>query len=262
MAWGCAGAAVGGVCPPPFLFVFFFSGCGEGCGSRPCRVVALWCLLLPVPVLGLLVPPPPSPFVWAASLPPFFLLARHFSGGVHAGLSGVSFPPVGRCSRLRVLGFGWVVLWCSFGGPRGYRLWCCLAGGSAGLLWIGCAVSRLCICLLPPPFFLLARSWFGGASPPSVLFVCPFFWGGGTRLFLPLPFLGWCKHWSAFGVANRVVSWCCAWLGLAPAAWLGWVMYTLGQVAYPVRLGSGPAGCVVAPGRFVGPGVKGLGFSM
>ena len=40
----------------------------------------------------------------------------------------------------------------------------------------------------------------------------------------------------------------CAWLGRAPAPWVGWVMYTLGLVAFPVGLGSGFAGGGVAPG--------------
>ena len=59
--WGCAGVAVLGVCPSPSPFVFF-SGWG-GCHFWPCRVVALWCLLLAVPVLGLVVSVPPPPLV-------------------------------------------------------------------------------------------------------------------------------------------------------------------------------------------------------
>ena len=50
--------------PPPS---FFFRAAG-GCGSWPCRVVALWCPPLPVPVLGLLVSVPPSPFVCVPSM--------------------------------------------------------------------------------------------------------------------------------------------------------------------------------------------------
>ena len=64
--------------------------------------------------------------------------------------------------------------------------------------WV-CGFAAVCLSLAPPPFF------------PSVLFVCypsPFFSSGGVCLFCPLPSLGWCTHWLAFSVANRVaVGW-------------------------------------------------------
>ena len=100
-----------------------------------------------------------------------------------------------------------------------------------------------------PPFML--SGW--GVCPPPVVWVrrfaavClslvppPFFWGG-VYLFLPLPSLGWCVHWSAFGVANRVAVPVCCLLGRAPAPWVGWVMHTLGLVEVPVWLGCGSAG--------------------
>ena len=223
---------MGWVCPPPpppLLFFFRLRG-GLWFSALSCRgfvVSAAAC-----PGFGSLGLRPPSPIVWAAPLSFFFLFfffARHFSSRVCVGPFRISSPPGGRCPRLDVAGFGRAVLRCSFGGPRGCRFRCCLAGGLACLLWSGCAASWLCVCLLPPPFFFA---------------VCLFpFFSGGVCLFLPLPFLGWCTHWSAFGVANRVAVCACAWLGRSPVAWVGWVMYTLGLVAFPVRLGSGCARC-------------------
>ena len=113
VAWGCAGVAVGGICPPPAPFFFFF-GLPEGgvvlgpvvswlCGARRClsRSWASWSSS-------------PLPLLFGLHLCFFFSVARHLSGGVCAGVSGVSFPPMGRCSRLSVVGFGWVALRCSF----------------------------------------------------------------------------------------------------------------------------------------------------
>ena len=95
-------------------------------------------------------------------------------------------------------------------------------------------------------------------SPPPPVF---FFISGGVCLFLPLPSLGWCTHWSAFRVVNRVAVGACVLLGLVPAPWVGWVMYTLGTVALLAGLGSGSAGWAVAPGGFVRPWVRGAGVS-
>ena len=114
--------------------------------------------------------------------------------------------------------------------------WCCwfFAGWSSGapsgggfgrVLWCGSAVSWLWAFLAPPP--------------P----IC---------LFLPLPSLGCCTHWSVsvwFGVAFGA----CVFPGLAPAPWVGWVMYTLSSVSLPAGLGSCSAGWAVAPGGFVRP---------
>ena len=161
--------------------------------------------------------------------------ARLRCSKVCVGVFGVSLLPLGCCSRFAVAGFSWVVLRCSFGGSR---LRCCLAGGFALLLWYGWAVSWLWAFLVCPP---------------------PFFLGGGVRLFLPLPSLGWCTHWSALGVVDRVAVGACVLLGLVPAPWVGWVMYTLGSVALPVGLGSGSAGWAVARGGFVRPWVRGAG---
>ena len=187
----CGGCRGWGLSP---TLPFCFPGRGGRGVSWPCRVVALFCRPLPVPVLGLLVSVPPSPLVWVASMffYYFFSVPRLFSGSVCAGVSGVSFSPVRNCSRLGVTGFGWVVPRCSFGGPRGCCLWCCLAGGFARLLGSGCADSWLCVCLLPPFFFFRrarARGWAGVPPLLCCLFV-PLFLGGGVCPFLPLPSLG------------------------------------------------------------------------
>ena len=110
------------------------------------------------------------------------------------------------------------------------------------MVWVGDFVA-VCLSRAPPPLF------FG------CLFVFPpflFFWAG-VCLVLPLPSLGWCTHWSAFGVVYRVAVGACGVLGHAPDPLVGWVMYTLGPVAFPVGLGSGSAGRAVASGGFVRP---------
>ena len=131
------GAAVGGVCPPPSLFgLFLFWAAGGVCGFRPGRVVPSWCPPLPFPVLGLLVSVRLSPLVWAA---PMF--ARHCSSGVCVGVSGMSFPLVGRCSRLGVADFGRAV-------PS------VLSGWGVCLLlveWVR-GFAAVCLSLAPPPF--------------------------------------------------------------------------------------------------------------
>ena len=104
VAWGCVGVARGGVSRP---LAFFFCGL-PGCrgGGLWVRFLALLCLALlwspsPVSVLGPGLRPP-SPcclgffcffFAVSASVWPVPL---HFSCGVCAGVSGVSFPPALR----------------------------------------------------------------------------------------------------------------------------------------------------------------------
>ena len=104
--------------------------------------------------------------------------------------------------------------------------------------------------------------WCGWAASWLWAFLVPlplFFFGGGVCLFLPLPSLGWCTHWSAFGVVNQVAVGPCVLVGLAPAPWVGWVMCTLGSAALPIGLVSGSASWAVAPGGFVRPWVRGAG---
>ena len=114
--WVCVLGPVLGRAPPflaglsgcvfcAFLFVFFFSGCWVSL-SR-----ALWSL-------------PRSPFIRAGLVAFFFFCLL---------VSVPLFPP-GRCSWLRVAGFGWVVPLCLFGGPVLGALW---VGGLASFCVVG-----------------------------------------------------------------------------------------------------------------------------
>ena len=216
-----------GFAPPlPFGFLFYFILFFGG-GVVACRVVALWCRSLVVPVLGLVLTVPQSPLVRAAPSCDFFFPPQR---GVCPRIQGVP-PP---------------------GGPL-LPVWCChfwlggspvpLRGGPVfAVVWMGglaasCGVRGGCL----------------GCGP----FLCPppFFFGGGVCLFLPLPSLGWCTHWSAFSVVFRVAVGAYVLPCLAPAQWIGWVMYTLGLASLPAGLGSCSAGWAVAPGDFVRPWV-------
>ena len=107
---------------------------------------------------------------------------------------------------------------------------------------MGAAFGSASLGVCPPHLEWVRGFWavcLSSASPPFCFFVCadcvlPFFFLGGVCLFLPRTSLSWCTHRSAFGEANRVAVGTCAWLGRALAIWVGWVMYTLGLVAFPV----------------------------
>ena len=135
-SWGAAcGVGVCGCCrwwglPPPLPFGFFFGGGGV----VACRVVALWCRSLVVPVLGLVVSVPPSPLVRAAPSCVFCFFFRLRPSVVCVRVFRVSLLPVSRCSQFGVAGFGWVIFRCPLGGSR---LRCCLDGGFGRLLWCG-----------------------------------------------------------------------------------------------------------------------------
>ena len=181
-AGGCAGVAVDGVFPPPPLLLFFRAAGQVWFSARSFRgfvVSAAACPGLQSPVLR-----PPSPFVWAAPLSFFFFSARHFSSRVSAGVSGVSFPLMGRCSRLGVSGSGRAVLRCSSGGPVGAAFVVAWLGDlpvSCGVgAWLRCCVSASCP---PTPFFFICA---------VSLFPFYFFLRGG----LPLPpsALPWLMH--------------------------------------------------------------------
>ena len=149
----------------------------------------------------------------------------------------VSLCPVGRCSRLGVAGFGWVVPLCPFGGPV-------FGAVRVGGLAASCGVGGL-----------LFRLWaFLAPLPP-----CLYLFFGGVCLFLPLPSLGWRTHWSALRVVFRVAVGGCVLPGRGPAPCIGWVMYTLGSSPLPAELGSGSAGWAAARGGFVWPWVRGAG---
>ena len=126
---------------PPFFGFFFCCVCVPVAGGlqlprRGCALVCLECLFL-----------------------------RPFGGCVVV---------VGRFFWLGVFGLGGVILRCPFGGSRGCRLWCCLAGGVARLRGVGALLRG---CATVPSAFLLSLwpagvpSWVGGVSPlPCFLF--------------------------------------------------------------------------------------------
>ena len=220
--------------------------CGCACWARVsaapspswlgCRGVffALF-FLLGVPVPGLVVPVPQSPFFRAGLLALFFLFFR----GVCLHVS-VSLFPVGRCSWLGVAGFGLVVPPCLFGGPVFGAFW----GGvwpplvvlAGGLVAVGCFCA-------PPP-------------PPSVVF----FGGGGGLPVPPSAFPGWRTHWPAFSVVFRAAVGGCVLFGRVPAPWVGWAMYTVGSAPLLAGLGPGSAGWAAAPGGCLWLWVRGLGL--
>ena len=110
-------------CPPLFPVPACGVGVCAGPGSRLCPALLGWVVgvfflrffffFLGVPVPGLVVPVPPSPFFRAGllALSLFFLLVS------------VSLFLVGRCSWLVGAGFGWVVPLCLFGGPVFGAFW-------------------------------------------------------------------------------------------------------------------------------------------
>ena len=186
---GLCGCCCGwGLSPPSPLVSFFFAGEGASwrvvswlCGVRRWLSRSrVWCSPSPLPLLfGLRL----RVCFLLFSLP---ALARYVSA-----CSGCPFfwwaAALGWLSPVLA---GW-----SFGVPSG--------GPVVGAVWLGglaasCgwAVLWLWAFLVPPP-------------PLS------FFWLG-VCLFLPLPSLGWCTHWSAFSVVNRVAVGACVLLGLGP----------------------------------------------
>ena len=219
--------------PPPFLggrlwrgnvrvLPFFFFVFGGGA----CRVLALWCRSLAVPVSGLVVSVRPSPLFRGCVAGFFFFVpALCVSACFGCPLSRWAAAP---CLVLLVLA-GWFPC-APLGGPVFSAFW---EGGWAASCDVG---GRFDGCAPPPPVFVL---------------------GGGVCLFLPLPSLGWRTHWSAFSVVFRVAVGGCIFAGRVPAPWVRWVLYTLGSAPLPAGLGSGSAGGAAAPGGFVWLWVRG-----
>ena len=228
VARGCAGVAVCGVCPPPppLWFFCFFLGGGVSClgfvvSVAGCHGLGSRGICPPIPsLLGRIV---------------FFVF------------------PSQRGVCLRVLGFPF---------PLGTLLpaWCCRfwLGGPPVPLW-GVLSSVPSGWGVWPPLAVLVGGLVAvgrsRAPPPPVLI---FVWGGAC-LFLPLPSLGWRRHWSAFSVVFRVAVGGCVLPGRAPAPWVGWVMCTLGSAPLPVGLGSGSDVWAAARGGFKWPWVTGAG---
>ena len=232
-------------CPPLFLAPASGVGVCAGPGSQLCPAILGWVVgvcffrffffsLLDVPVPGLVVPIPPSPFFRAG------LLALFFFGGVCL-LVSVSLFPVGRCSWLGVAGFGWMVPLCLFGGPVFGAFW---GGGLAASGGVGGQFGGCGLFSRPPP------------SPLCCFFL---FLGEGCQ-FLPLPSLGWRTHWPAFSVIFRAAVVSCVLFGRVPAPWVGWAMYTVGSAPLLAGLGPGSAGWAAAPGGCLWLWVRGLGL--
>ena len=197
--------------------------------------LALWCRLLGVPLPGLVVPLPPSPFF--------------------------------RAGLLALLFFFFVVCVCMFRCP--FSWWATVPGLVLPVLagWSPCA-SLGVLSSVPSGWGGLAASGgVGGRFAGCVLFPRPppspplfFLLGGGTCLFLPLPSLGWRGHWPAFSVVFRAAVGGCVLFGRVPAPWVGWAMYTLGSAPLLAGLGPGSAGWVAAPGGCVWLWVRELGL--
>ena len=179
-------------------------------------LIALCCRLLVVPVSGLVVPVPPSPFFRAGLLALFFFVVCvcmfrcPFSWW--AAVPGVVLPVLAGWSPCASLG---VLSWV----PSGWGVWPPLGVLTGGLVAVGCFRA--------PPL------------PPL------FFFGGGACLFLPLPSLGWRTHWRAFSVVFRAAVGGCVlfWPCSCPMGRVGYVHVGLGAPSCRVwswlcRLGS------------------------
>ena len=214
---GCAPPILGWVVGVWFMRFFFF--------------FALWCWLLGVPVPGLVVPVPPSPFFRAGLLALFFFVVCvcMFWGPFSrwAAVPGLVLPPLAGWSPCASLGVLSSV-------PSGWGVWPPLVVLAGGLVAVGC---------------------FRAAPPPPL-----FFFGGGGCLFLPLPSLGWLTHWPAFSVVFQAAVGGCVLFGHVPAPWVGWAMYTFGSAPSPAGLGPGSAGWGAAPGGCLWLWVRGLGL--
>ena len=196
VARGCVQVAVGRASPPSFFCGLPGRGGGVcGCGSRPCRVVALWYWPSPISVLAPLVSASPPPFVWVVFFPR--LRGRWpvtSPVGLCAGVPGVSLSPAlwrlcGCDGPLFLAGR----LQAGRGGPPvSYQRapWVSPlvvpGGGSpASVDWVrSFTVARWS----PPLSFCPAGPWVCARDlvglPPFCVFF-PFFWGGGGRLPVP-----------------------------------------------------------------------------
>ena len=234
--WGsCAGVVC--LCARPACFTPFLAGVRcvgvrAGRGSRLCPALfrwvvgvcflrsffwaclglALWCRLLAVPVPGLVVPVPPSPFCRAGLLALFFF-----------------FPAlcVSACFGVPSPGGPLFLVWCCrfwLGGPPvplwGFCLRCLLGGGFGRLLWCWRAVWWLWAVLSPPR-----------PSPPLFSFL-----GGG----LPVPPSAFPGLAHALARIQCGLPGCCwrlrsAWPCPGPTGRVGYVHVWLGGLSCRVR---------------------------
>ena len=218
-----------GFAPPPL--VFFVESGRHGVSCR-----------------GFVVSVAGYPSVWSRGLRPPFP-SRSGCAFVCFSFFFPSLPQRGVCLRVSgLLTSGGLLLsaWCC-------RFW--LDGPLVPLQGVPSSVPSGCG--VRPPLVVRVGGFL--AVGPSCAPFPPFLFGGGLCLFLPLPPLSWCAHWSAFGVLIRVAVGACVLLGLAPAPWVAWVMYTFGSAALSAGLGSGSAGWAVAPAGFLRPWVRGAG---
>ena len=201
--WACVlGPGLG--CAPPFLAGF------SGCVFCAFFFFALWCRLLGVPVPGLVVPVPPSPFFRAGLLALFFFVVCvcmfrcPFSRW--AAVPGLVLPVLARWSPCASLGVMSSV-------PSGGGVWPPLVVLAGGLVAVGCFRA-------PPP-------------PPSVFF---FFRGGG----LPVPPSAFPGLAHALARIQCCLPGCCwrlrsVWPCSGPMGRVGYVHVGLGAPSCRVR---------------------------
>ena len=211
----CGGCCGCGLSPPlPFFFFYFRAAQGLLFSALSCRGFVLSAAACPR--LGPLGLSPPFPFRLGCVYVFFF-----FRWPATSRVGRV--PACPGCPFLRwatVLGrvspgsAGWSSGVLS-GGPVGVAFLVAWLGGLPASCGVGAGLRGCVSASCPPPFICRrahVRGW-GGLPPFCAVCFFLFFWRG-VCLFLPLPSLGWCTHWSAFGVANRV----------AVRAALGWAV--------------------------------------
>ena len=223
-------------CPPPFPVPACGVGVCAGPGSRLCPALLRWvvgvCFLrfcfffLSRALWYLSLHPLSFGLGWALFFFFCFFRCPFFRS---AAIPGLVLPVLGGWSPCASLGVLSSV-------PSGGGVWPPLVVLAGGLAAVGC---------------------FRAFSPSPLLF---FLGGGGACLFLPLPSLGWCTHWSAFSVVFRAAVFSCVLFGRVPAPWVGWAMYTVGSAPLPAVLGPGSAGWAAAPGGCLWFWVRGLGL--
>ena len=154
--WACV-LGLGLVCAPPFLVGL--SGCVFCAFLLACLGLALWCRLLAVPVPGLVVPVPPSPFFRAGLLALLF-----FSSVVCFCMFWCPFSPWAAVPGLVLPVFaGWSP--CASLGvlssvPSRWGVWPTFVVLAGGPVAVGCSLAPP-----PPTFFSFLGS--GQPVPPS-----------------------------------------------------------------------------------------------